>query len=439
MEHQYEKIEIFLTLRSFHILQVSKKKNKKMNTTTTIQYTTSGTVEDTIINNVKGVKELNEYINWISKIIADVSCELQEDLKQEKAMVRRNEICRDGPNFYAEMCVNAHKEFIMRMTELPEFSQYLNTKSILLESADQLENIRKILVSNKQQKKTAIRRIRKFINGVKSSTQSFDNEFDFVMPPSFKNHHEPDGEDLMDDDNCIHHEHESRATTGIDEPEMNESVEELLGLITMIKQNYRTFSKRVIETQVCPIIHALRTKHIVAYKLAAENTIGRIIYHAQKCRDYMVRCRWLALIEYCASSWWFETQKDPMDNSSYTITAEIVGDEDKIFNPNKQYAAFMEDLMNADICILVTSTQTEEPRGFSDNDDVSSQVFEARLAYKYELSRELAETILTEDAIISFENQQNDILIQQLQQEQEEEEEEEPEEPEEPEEEEGHL
>jgi hypothetical protein len=397
-----------------------------MNTTTTIQYTRTGTVENTIINNVKGVKQLKEYINWISKIITDVSCELQEDLKQEKAMVRRNEICRDGPNFYAEMCVNAHKEFIMRMTELPEFSQYLNTKSILLESADQLENIRKILVSNKQQKKTAIRRIRKFINGVKSSTQSFDNEFDFVMPPSFKNHHEPDGEDLMIG-NCIHYdddddEHESRATTGINEPEMNESVEELLRLITMIKQKYRTNSKRLMETQVCPIIHALRTKHIVAYKLAAENTIGRIIYHAQKCRDYMVRCRWLALIEYCASSWWFETQKDPMDNSSYTITAEIVGDEDNTFNPNKQYAAFMEDLMNADICILVTSTQTEEPRGFSDNDDVSSQVFEARLAYKYELSRELAETILTEDAIISFENQQNDILIQQLQQEHREEE-----------------
>lgn len=398
-----------------------------MNTTTTIQYTRTGTVENTIINNVKGVKQLKEYINWISKIITDVSCELQEDLKQEKAIVRRNEICRNGPNFHAEMCVNAHKEFIMRMTELPVFSQYLNAKGILLESIDQLENIRKIIVRNKQKKKTAIRRIRKIINGVKSSTQSIDNDCDFVMPPSFKNHDEPDGEDLMIG-NCIHYdddddEHESRATTGINEPEMNESVEELLRLITMIKQNYRTNSKRLMETQVSPIIYALRTKHIVAYKLAAENTIGRIIYHAEKCRAYMVRCRWLALIEYCASSWWFETQKDPMDHSSYTITAEIVGDEDNTFNPNKQYTTFMEDLMNADICILVTSTQTEDHhRGHIDNDDVSSQLFDSRVVYKYELSRELAETILTEDAIISFENQQNDILIQQLQQEHREEE-----------------
>jgi len=317
---------------------------------------------------VKGVKELNTYIEWISKLTTDVEREFQNDLRQEKAVIRRSQICRGGPNVSAEMCEIAHNDFVYRMTQLPQSSEYLQMTGILRESIKQLENIRTLLVSNKQQKKTAIRRIRSNIKGMRSGIDDQDQ--------------------YQDQD---HYQYQEL------EPEMTETEKELRSLIEMTKEHHRTISKRIIEYQVVPIMRALRTRHILAFKTAAENTIGEIIQHAEKCRAFLLRCRWLALVEYCASAWWFETQKDPMDSSYYQVTAVIVGEEEenefKRFNPKKQYPAFLDQLMNTDIRIVVTG------------DDSRNRVAQ------YDLTRELSETILTEDAINAFENEQNDLVI----------------------------
>jgi len=315
---------------------------------------------------VKGVKELNTYIEWISKLTTDVEREFQNDLRQEKAVIRRSQICRGGPNVSAEMCEIAHNDFVYRMTQLPQSSEYLQTTGILRESIQQLENIRTLLVSNKQQKKTAIRRIRSIIKGMRSGIDEEDQDQD------------------QDQDQEL-------------ETEMTETEKELCSLIEMTKEHHRTISKRIIEYQVVPIMRALRTRHILAFKTAAENTISEIIQHAEKCRAFLLRCRWLALVEFCASSWWFETQKDPMDSSYYQVTAVIVGEEEenefKRFNPKKQYPTFLDQLMNTDIRIVVTG------------DDSRIRVAQ------YDLTRELSETILTEDAINAFENEQNDLVI----------------------------
>jgi hypothetical protein len=335
--------------------------------------TTTETAGNTFMKRVKGVKDLKEYIEWMSKMIVNVAHEFQHDLKQEKAVFRRTRICRGGPDISAEMCEIAHNDFVYHMTQLPQSSEYLQTTGILLGSIQQLENIRKMMVNNKQQKKTAIRRIRKIINMERSSTAAAAEENDMVMV-----------------------ELEPPAT------EDSPIIKELYGLIEMTKQNHRTISKRLIEEQVCPIMRALRIRHVLAFKLAAENTIGEIIHHAEKCRAFMLRCRWLALVEYCASSWWLETQKDPMDPSYYHVSAVIVGEEGeddfKMFNPKKQYPAFLDQLMNAEIRIVVTGDDSR-----------------IRVA-AYDLTRELSETILTEDAINAFENAQNDLLIRELQQ-----------------------
>jgi hypothetical protein len=352
---------------------------------TTTRRPITETPGNTFMTHVKGAKGLKVYIEWISKLVVDVSHELQRDLKEEKATVQRIQFCRGGPDFSAELCAIAHRDFVHQMTELPQSSEYLQTMGIMMSSIQQLENIRKMLVNNKQQKKTAIRKIRKIINIERQSAAAEASVTEVIHDGCVAT-----GED---DDDVMMVEDEPHAA------EDRETIEEMYQLIEMIKQDYRTISKHLIEHQVHPIMIALRTRHVLAFKLAAENTICEIIHHAEKCRGFLLRCRWLALVEFCASSWWFETQKDPMDNSSYYVSAMIVGEENefKRFNPKKHYPVFIEQITNADIRIVVTG------------DDSQIRVAE------FDLTCELSETILTEDAINAFENTQNDLIIQQLQ------------------------
>lgn len=362
--------------------------------TTTMRRPDAETAGNTFMAYVKGAKDLKEYIDGISKLVVDVSHELQRDLKEEKATIQKVQLCRGGPDFSAEMCAIAHRDLVYQMTELPQSSEYLQTTGIMLSSIQQLENIRKMLVNNKQQKKTAIRRIRKIIKMERRSAAAARH----------MDHHDHDHDDHdccvaaigeNEDDDVMMVELEPRVV------EDSQTIEEMYQLIEMIKQDYRTISRHLIEHQVRPIMIALRSRHVLAFKLAAENTICEIIHHAEKCRGFMLRCRWLALVEFCASTWWFETQKDPMDHSYYYVSAVIVGEEEenefKRFNPNKHYPTILDQLMNAEIRIVVSG------------DDIRTRVAE------FDFTRELSETILTEDAVIAFENAQNDLVIQHLQ------------------------
>ena len=289
--------------------------------TTTMRRPDAETAGNTFMAYVKGAKDLKEYIDGISKLVVDVSHELQRDLKEEKATIQKVQLCRGGPDFSAEMCAIAHRDFVYQMTELPQSSEYLQTRSIMLSSIQQLENIRKMLVNNKQQKKTAIRRIRKII---KMERRSAAAEAAEAAEAARQNNDDDDGCGFLtpceNDDDVMMVELEPRVV------EDSQTIEEMYQLIEMIKQDYRTISRHLIEHQVCPIMLALRSRHVLAFKLAAENTICEIIHHAEKCRGFLLRCRWLALVEFCASSWWFETQKDPMDHSYYYVSAVIVGE-----------------------------------------------------------------------------------------------------------------
>lgn len=326
---------------------------------------------DTFMEPVKGMKDLKNYIKQISKMLTDVECELQDDLKQEKAMVRRTRICRDRFNYSVEICAIAHEDFIKQKTQ---FSEYNQAKEMVLSCVQQLEHIRKMIVTNKQQKKTAIRIIRKIINRMKPSP-------------------------LPDDDEVY-----SSSVGEGGEGECGD-VNELHALLEMTKQNHRTITKRLIEHQVHPIMTALRTRHILAYKLAQEKTIGEIIHHAENCRAFMLRCRWLALVEYCASSWWFETQKDPMDHSCYCVLAVVVGDEEyNRYNPKKHYTALIDQMMNEPVQIFVNGVE---------HHDGTQPVIEQMI---FNLTHELSDKIFTEERVNAFENEQNDMVIRQLQQ-----------------------
>lgn len=334
---------------------------------------------DTVFTDkVSGAKELKKYIQTVYDLAVRVSYEFNQDLKQNKAVVERVWICRGKYDFSVEMCVIAHNDLVNQLTQLPQSSEFLNTAGAVLTSINQLESIRKMLVNNKQQKKTAIRRIRQTIKTERESSSQHQS-----VP-------EEDDDDIM--------------MVELEQP-ASKLRQELYGLIEMTKQHHRTVSKQLLQ-QAQLIMRALRFR-FRAFKLAAENTIGQIIHHAEKCRAFIMRCRWLALLEYCASSWWHETQIDPMDRSTYSISAVIVGEENdyKMFNSQKSYTAFTEELMKAPIRIVVTGSHPS----------IDDERHRAESSISYDLCEELAATILTEDAINAFENEQNDLWIQQYQ------------------------
>ena len=127
-------------------------------------------------------------------------------------------------------------------------------------------------------------------------------------------------------------------------------------------------------------------RHILTFKLAAEDSIGEIIHHAEKCRAFIARLRHLDIIEYCASAWWHETQKDAMDDDEYFVTLDAVGEpiDFNAFSLQKPHTAFPYSPMSV-LKIRVFGHQTT--------------IGEENLICEYVLDQELAETILTEQAL----------------------------------------
>jgi hypothetical protein len=141
------------------------------------------------------------------------------------------------------------------------------------------------------------------------------------------------------------------------------------------------------------IIRALRTRDILAYKLAAENTIQKIIRHADLCRKFIAECRQIACIEYCASAWWMETQRDPMDHSPYYVTAVSEGEPTKFKAAEMEYSALVSG-GRAPPRILI---EVHSANRFSDDNSCV-------VVFSQYLDQELAETILTEEAVAAFED-----------------------------------
>ena len=63
----------------------------------------------TFSTSVKGAKELNTYIQETTELIQAIRAELDLDLKQDKATVRFNPICRRNLNLLAETRTNTHQ------------------------------------------------------------------------------------------------------------------------------------------------------------------------------------------------------------------------------------------------------------------------------------------------------------------------------------------
>ena len=309
---------------------------------------------------IKGAKGLKKYIEEATKTIKGIHAVLENDLSQPNANVKEPSSatsCRKNIHYRAQLCAMNHRTFVHNITLCAPTSRLVGADVDVNDCLSQLEKIRKMFVTNKQQKKTTIRQIREIIRttSVVATTTTTTQELDYESP----------------------------------------ATKMLKNLIEKTKKDYNTEARGILTQAHSTIL--LMNRYILAYQRAAETTVQEIINHAEKCRAFIEYSEDLALIEYCASAWWFETQKDPMDHSYYYVSAIADPKDEKLhFDASSLQHRYRRDMITGNnITILVHGAPTKEnPHP---------------MVGMYKLDKELTQTILTEEALQSFELEDGNI------------------------------
>jgi hypothetical protein len=324
----------------------------------------------TFSTSVKGAKELNTYIQETTELIQAIRAELDLDLKQDKATVRFNPICRRNLNLLAETRTNTHTKFVKEMI-CDKKHPFATAEADVNACLAQLDQLRKMLVNNKQQRKIETNRIKAIIREVCS-----------ILPtPTF----EEFGGGFVE----------------INPHDENVCLNQLRQLNEIAKKHHKTVSREILK-QVHIILLAMRTRHIIAYKDAAQNAVGAVIHHAEQCRAYIRECRERALIEYCASAWWM-SQKDAMDENEYEVSVESVTD-----STTSEYSSGL-------------TTKSENSR-WTNLEIVVKTTTDAEEVGRYSMNNDIENIIITEEAVKSFEWEESQLWYD-AQQEQEQEQE----------------
>jgi hypothetical protein len=311
---------------------------------------------------INGAKDLKMCIQDMTRDAESIRAQLDDDLQQPKAVVNYPDndfisIGQGNHEFNARMCQVAHSDFVYNNTQLSQSSPVLQCESVVKDCLARLEELRKMLVNNKQQKKTTINAIRRIIiadiNSSRNSEQVFE-ELAYQSP----------------------------------------IVVMLRGLIEQTKQNHKTINRNILD-QVRAIVLDMRTRHIRMFEQSAQQTVEAIIQHADKCRVFMARCRHLAIVEYCAHLWWTKTQKELYHQKKYYVSALLAEDKGEL----KRFHAAIAGLsaarpMNVEILV------------FEHNEMQSEEKEQCILTY--DLDEELAAEILTDEAIQTFEDDERD-------------------------------
>jgi hypothetical protein len=328
---------------------------------------------------VNGAKELDAYITQVNGMITQIQENFMREMADSEARCRKQRCRGSSHDFAMEMCGITHADLVYRETKLPQSSSFLQALAVATNCLDQLESLRKMLVNNKQQKRTTIRKLRELCNQIHQqfklvSATDLELELEVEIMPS----------------------------------NPNPIIRNVQQMIESTKQNHRTVSKGLID-QATKLIAAMRSRYILGLVAAAEDTVGAILEHEKKCQAFMTQCLRLSAIEFCAKLWWFETQNpnpDPNNSKNYYIHAEVVHDYgdsvegqtptclDHHFKASRAAAYFefcAENRPVPRICITVHGDP--DPRGGNNNP----------LVCKYDFDQEFAETILTDEAIDQFE------------------------------------
>ena len=322
-----------------------------------------------------GANDIKKYIQDITYDAERIRAEFKRDLQGAKSIVKKEGSTHGSHDFKAQMTAINHSSFIYERECLTQFSQFLQAEMAVIECLKQLDDIRKMVVNQKQEKNTMATIMKKGM-GKMMLKQIISGEcqrgvITAVAAAAAATH---DDDDMLPEfrELELELEHENHTTKTMNR------------LIEKNKQNHATLSKNLLK-QAEAIMTMLR-RHILTFKLAAEDTIGEIIHHAEKCRAFIAHLRHLDIIEYCASAWWHETQKDAMDDDEYFVTLDAVGEpiDFNAFSLQKPHTAFPHSPMSV-LKIRVFGHQTT--------------IGEENLICEYVLDQELAETILTEQAL----------------------------------------
>lgn len=358
---------------------------------------------------VNGAKELDKYITQVKSMIAQIQENFMREMADSEARCRKQRCRGSSHDFAMEMCGITHGDLVYRETKLPQSSAFLQAFAVATECLDQLEALRKMLVNNKQQKRTAIRsfrELRNYLHAHNAMVEFFAAQNpDLVLKPLKKPsilQERRDREEHQRQQRLLEHGMDLE----IKSPNSNPTIRSVQRMIESTKQNHRTVSKGLID-QATKLIAAMRSRHILGVVNAAEDTAGAVLEHEKKCQAFMTQCLRLSAIEYCAKRWWFETQNQNPDKSkNYYIHAEVVHDYgdsveghtptclDHHFKASRAAAYFefcAENRPAPRICITVHGDP--DPKGGNNNP----------LVCKYEFDQEFAETILTDEAIDQFE------------------------------------
>lgn len=354
---------------------------------------------------VNGQKDVQEYITQVTGLATKIRANFMNEMADSASSC--NQRCRESSHDFAmEMCGVTHRAKIYNETELPQFSVFLQTERVLLACLAQLEALRKMLVNNKQQKKTAVRRLRELRNCLQTHNATM-----VVLKPLKPLKKQSILQERREREECQEHAKIMELGTGLDmdleKDQSNPTIKHVQRMIESTKQDHRTISKGLIH-QATNIMDAIRTRHILDLAKAADDTAGAIMEHAKKCQAFMTQCLRLSAIEYCAKIWWFGTQNpDPTNSKNYYIHAEVVHDygdavEGETPNPcdyhfkasrSAEYFAFCAENRPAPrICITVYGDP--DPEGGNNSNPIIC---------KYDFDQEFAETILTDEAIDQFE------------------------------------
>jgi len=325
---------------------------------------------ETVIN---GAKDLKNYITGNTQLLQKMREEFLRDIQQPAAVVQHATLTfprNTSWSFRADLCRADHASFVYKRTGLPQFSTFLQNEEKLNDALEQLDQLRKMLVTNKQQKKTGTRKIHDIIKLVRQQERQDQRlpspTFDFVTTMTTD---DDDEQDHYDDDHAI-----------ILEADDSTIVKALKAQIETTKQNHLTISHNLLQ-QVNPIVKAVR-RYIVDVKRSAEDSVGEIIEHAEKCRAFIAKCFDYTVLEYCAVAWWNQTQKDAMDDGYYHLEVETLHADDTEFNPNA--AATTEN--NLRICVYAGNTIRQES-----------------LAHVYDYDHDIAQAIYTQETICEVE------------------------------------
>jgi len=336
---------------------------------------------------VNGAKDLKRYVTEMMTLLANIQSEFEADATRASSKFNDTKfndtakrIC-SNPNLKDanlkehevrnEMCRVAHNDFVYSATKLPQCSAFLQAKEAAEECLGQIEQVRKMMVTNKQQKKTTIRKLRTLIVRERQT-------------PAIITQH------LM----------KSVALEEEEEEESSPTIKGLRAVIAQTKQNHRTVGKNLLK-QATVLMEAMRNQHILTYKTAAESTIGAILNHASACSAFMRQTMHLAVIQFCASRWWNEFEKPAKapTTTTYRVKAELASGLHAKFDVSHtgHYLSFLEEGCPVpDIQIVVYATDAT-------NATNATNANHERVYCSYMFDDLLAETILTDEAVEEFE------------------------------------